>query len=197
MRPNRMASRTDVGTCALHNFSPAWKKALRSRGMSRRGCRCSTVIPEGPPAAPLLANPTSSKLKSACGSGLDNSLGSGVRGWRVRLVGSLNALRVAADPGARRPFQRLSGRRDFSNVHQRFSSADPSSSIRRPDLQFLRRRRTAACWFTLRLASKRSNHAPALNRSNRPNNFAFGIVPPLARWSNILGNSKNNFHPRS
>ena len=107
MRPNRMASRTDVGTCALHNLSPAWKKALRSRGMSRRGCRCSTVIPEGPPAAPLLAdltfrqNPNSSKLKSACGSGLDNSLGSGVRGWRGRLVGSLNALRVASDPGAR------------------------------------------------------------------------------------------------
>ena len=154
MRPNRMASRTDVGTCALHNSAPAWKKALRSRGMSRRGCRCSTVIPEGPPAAPLLAdlkfrqNPNSSKLKSACGSGLDNSLGSGVRGWRGRLVGSLNALRVASDPGARDDPSNACRAEETSpmctNASALLTLFDNSST----DLRVLRRRRTATCWFS-------------------------------------------------
>ena len=42
-RPNLMASRMGTGTCALHNFSHAWKNA-------------HAVIPEGPPAAHLFAD---------------------------------------------------------------------------------------------------------------------------------------------
>ena len=159
IRPKRMASRTDDGTC----------NALRSRGMSRSGCKCSTFIPDGPPAAPRLADlkfrqkPISSKLKSDRGSGLDNSLGTGVRGSRGRLDGSLSALRVASVPGAREDPSNACRAEDTSPMCTNASALLILFSIPSSDLRCLRRRMTAACWLTLRLASRRSNHSPALN----------------------------------
>ena len=155
IRPNRIASRTEDGTCPLDNFSPTWKNALRSRSMSNNGCKCSTVIPDGPPAAPRLADlkfrqkPASSKLKSDRGSGLDNSLGSGVRGSRGRLDGSLNALRVASVPGSREDPSNTCRAADTSPMCTNASALLTFFSIPSSDLRCLRRRMTAACWLTL------------------------------------------------
>ena len=68
---------------------------------------------------------THPKLKSACNSGLNNSLGSGA--WVAWSFGRISQrIESCFCPWRqRRPFQCLLGRRDFSNVHQRFSSADP------------------------------------------------------------------------
>ena len=48
-RPILMASLMETGTCALAKNSAAWKKRWKSLARSRRGCKCSTVIPVGPP----------------------------------------------------------------------------------------------------------------------------------------------------
>ena len=83
------------------------KNACKNRGWSRRGWRCSTVIPEGLLAAPRLADRRlrekrpSSKLKCTRYSGCAKRRGSGVRGCCGPLAGSLNALSVSSVPGAR------------------------------------------------------------------------------------------------
>ena len=91
----RMVSRTDDGTCALDNFSPAWKNALRSRGMSRTGCKCSrwTVF---------LDSTTPWELASVAHK---------VVGRISQCVEWLLSL--------------LSGRGHLPHVHQRFCLADP------------------------------------------------------------------------
>ena len=93
----------ELGTAPLARSSNTTKSDCVSRGLSRRTRRCSIVIPEGPQAAPRLAdltlrlNRSLSNWKSTSGTWPRMSSGSGSRG-----VASLacNKRNVSGVPGA-------------------------------------------------------------------------------------------------
>ena len=78
------------------DLSATWTNRCRSLGASNRGWRCSTVMPDGPPAAPRLAdlrlraNCVASNLNVDCGLWCTSSSGTGLNGTDGLFCGSLN-----------------------------------------------------------------------------------------------------------
>ena len=98
--PRLIICATPSGIWPLAKISPTTKNKCVSRALSRRGRRCSVVIPDGPPAAPFLAvlrfraNLSSSRLKARAGWNRKISCGMGLRGCAGRLTSLVNSARV-------------------------------------------------------------------------------------------------------
>ena len=103
--PNLTVSCTLGGTCGLAKLSDTWKNILESFVWSSNGWRCSTVIPDGPPAASRLAdlkilrNRDSSKLNGVRGRCLTNSGGRGTLGSWASLTGPSKPPKYAENLG--------------------------------------------------------------------------------------------------